>query len=135
MHYWTHQNDVSLAKQFQKHLYKEHRKYGFIDQGKYRKRASKIKWMDKEYHVQDNADVAKKVWTFIVNQPMYLPTVSFRVLPSYVLWAHFIRWEQKICCHYYCTHQTFDWTVKRTKITDVNIKYIMGKYWWLCRAI
>ena len=24
------------------------------------------------------------------NQPMYLPTVSFRVLPSYVLWACFI---------------------------------------------
>ena len=24
------------------------------------------------------------------NQTMYLPTVSFRVLPSYVLWAYFI---------------------------------------------
>ena len=25
------------------------------------------------------------------NQTMYLPTVSFRVLPSYVLWAYFIN--------------------------------------------
>ena len=28
--------------------------------GKYRKRASKRKWTDREYHVQDNADVAQK---------------------------------------------------------------------------
>ena len=39
---------------------KEHRKNGVIDQGKYRKRASKRKWTDREYHVQDNADVAHK---------------------------------------------------------------------------
>ena len=38
----------------------EHHKLGFIDQGKYRKRSSKIKWIDREYHVQDNADVAHK---------------------------------------------------------------------------
>ena len=39
---------------------KEHRKYGVIDQVKYRKRASKRKYTDREYHVQDNADVAHK---------------------------------------------------------------------------
>ena len=39
---------------------KEHCKYGVIDQGKYRKISSKIKWTDIEYHVQDNADVAHK---------------------------------------------------------------------------
>ena len=38
----------------------EHRKHGIIDQGKYIKRASKSKWTDREYHVQDNADVAHK---------------------------------------------------------------------------
>ena len=39
---------------------KEHRKHGVIDQGKYRKRVSKIKCKDREYHVQDNADVSYK---------------------------------------------------------------------------
>ena len=46
MHSFTENNDVGLAKQFQKHLSKDHRKHGFIDKGKYRKRASKIKWTD-----------------------------------------------------------------------------------------
>ena len=32
MHYFTQNNDVSLAKKFQKHLSKEHRKHGVIDQ-------------------------------------------------------------------------------------------------------
>ena len=60
MHSCTHKNDVSLTKQFQKHLYKEIRKYGLIDQGKYRKRASKRKWTYRAYHVQDNAYFAHK---------------------------------------------------------------------------
>ena len=34
MHSCTQNNDVSLAKQFQKHLSKDHLKHGFIDQGK-----------------------------------------------------------------------------------------------------
>ena len=41
-------------------------KHGVIDQGKYRKRASKIKWTDREYHVQDNAGVAHKDVKYIV---------------------------------------------------------------------
>ena len=41
-----------LAKQFQIYISKEHRKHGVI-----MKRASKIKWTDREYHVQDNTDV------------------------------------------------------------------------------
>ena len=53
-------NDVSLAKEFQKHLSKYYRKDGVIDQGKYRKIPSKIKCTDREYHVQDNTDVAHK---------------------------------------------------------------------------
>ena len=53
-------NDVSLTKQFQRHLSKEHRKHGVIDQGKYKKRASKIKWADRYYYVKDNDDVTNK---------------------------------------------------------------------------
>ena len=60
MNYRTPKNDVSLAKQYQKNLSKEHCKHGVIDQRKYRKRASKRKWKKREYHVQDNADVEKK---------------------------------------------------------------------------
>ena len=44
MHYRTQNNDVSMAKEFQKHMSKKHLKHGFIDQVKYKKRSSKIKW-------------------------------------------------------------------------------------------
>ena len=60
MHSFTENNDVSMSKKFQKYISKEHRKHGVIDQGKYRKRASKIKWTYREYHVQDNYDVSHK---------------------------------------------------------------------------
>ena len=43
MHYFTQDNDVILANKLQKHLSKDHCKHGVIDQGKYRKLASKIK--------------------------------------------------------------------------------------------
>ena len=66
IHSCIHKNDVSLAKTFQKNMSKEHRKHGVIDQVKYRKRSSKRKWTDREYHVQDNADVAHKDVKFIV---------------------------------------------------------------------
>ena len=36
------------------------RKHGVIDEGKDRKRASKRKYTERDYHVQDNADVAHK---------------------------------------------------------------------------
>ena len=39
---------------------KDYWKHAVIEQGKYRKRASKIKWIDREYHVQGNAYVAHK---------------------------------------------------------------------------
>ena len=60
MHSCTPKTDASLDKEFQKNISREHRKYGIIDQGKYRKRASKIKWTDREYHVQDDAKVEHK---------------------------------------------------------------------------
>ena len=57
---------------------KEHRKHGFIDQFKYSKRYSKRKWTDREYHVQDNADVAHKFLK------MYCDTNQFPALPFFV---------------------------------------------------
>ena len=56
----TQKNDFSLAKTLQRHLSREHRKHGVIDQRKYRKISSKREWTDREYHVHDNADVAHK---------------------------------------------------------------------------
>ena len=75
MHSCTQKNDVSLSKTFQKHMSTEHRKCGVIDQGKYRKRVSKRKWTYREYHVQDNADVAHKY------VKMYCDTNQFPELP------------------------------------------------------
>ena len=43
-----------------KNMSKYHWKHGVVNQVKYRKRASKRKWTDREYHVQDNSDVAHK---------------------------------------------------------------------------
>ena len=60
MHCCTPKKYVSLAKQFQKHLSKEHRKHGVIDQVKYKKRASKRKFKDRYYHVQYSSDVSHK---------------------------------------------------------------------------
>ena len=47
MYYFTQKNDVNLEKQFQKHLSVHNRKHGVIDQVKDRKRASKIKCIDR----------------------------------------------------------------------------------------
>ena len=54
-------------------------KYGVIDQGKDRKRASKRKWTDREYHLWVNADVAHK------DVKMYCDTNQFSTLPFCVL--------------------------------------------------
>ena len=75
MHYCTQKNYVSLTKAFQRHLSKEHRKHGVIDQCKYRKIFIKRKWIDREYHVQDNADVSHK------EVKMYYDTNQFPELP------------------------------------------------------
>ena len=52
------------------------RKNGVIDQGKDRKRSSKRKWTDREYHVQDNADVAHKYVKMYCGTNQ-LPTLPF----------------------------------------------------------
>ena len=78
MNYWKQKNDFSLAKEFQKHPSKEHLKHGVVDQGKYRKWESKRKSTDREYHVQDNADVSHK------DVKMYCDTKQLPALPFFV---------------------------------------------------
>ena len=75
MHSCTQNNDASLAKEIQNHLSKEHHKHGVIDQIKCRKISSKRKQTNREYHVQDNADVAHK------NLKMYCDTNQLPALP------------------------------------------------------
>ena len=75
MHSYAPKNDASLDKELQKHLSKDYLKHGFIDHGKERKRSSKIKWTDREYHVQNNAYVAHK------DVKMYCDTNRFPALP------------------------------------------------------
>ena len=41
-------------------MIKEHGKNSLIDQGKYKKIFVESKWIDRQYHVQDNDDVAQK---------------------------------------------------------------------------
>ena len=60
IHSFTENNDVSMAQQLQNICLRSIRKHEVIDQGKYRKIPSKRKWIDREYHVQDHADVAQK---------------------------------------------------------------------------
>ena len=57
MHTGTENKDVSLASEFKDHLESEHRQNGAIDQGRSRKRFIKRKWIEINYHVQDNASV------------------------------------------------------------------------------
>ena len=74
MHSCTQKKDVSLAKEFQKNLSNYDREHVVIDQGKDRKIASKRKWTDREYHVQDNGDAAQK------DVKMYCDTNQFLAL-------------------------------------------------------
>ena len=52
VHTSTENKDISLAREFQKHLSDPTWAYGLLDHGKGRKLASKQKWTDREYHVQ-----------------------------------------------------------------------------------
>ena len=75
MHTGTEKDGVSLAKEFQEHLTKEHRRNGVIDEGK-QKRFMEIKWIDREYHAQDNADVEHKYVKIYCNTNKF-PELSF----------------------------------------------------------
>ena len=58
IHTGNQKDDVILAKEFQHHLTKEHRKNGVFDQVKNNKQFMEIKWIDRQYHVKDNYDIA-----------------------------------------------------------------------------
>ena len=75
MYSCTPKNDFSLAKEFQKHMSKDPHKHGVIGQGTYRKISTKRKWINREYHVQDNSYVAHK------DVKMYSDTNQFQALP------------------------------------------------------
>ena len=77
MHTGTKKYDVSLAKEFKEHLEKEHRKYGAIDQGKIKKIIMERKWIDRQYHVQDNADDELK------DVKMYCNTIPYAPIPIF----------------------------------------------------
>ena len=51
---------ISLSRVFQKHLSEPTCAHGFINSWKYRKRSSKRKFMERDYHIQDNKDVQHK---------------------------------------------------------------------------
>ena len=57
---------MSFWQKIQKYLYKEHPRHGVIDQSKDRKRASKRKWTDREYNVQDISDDAHRYVKFVL---------------------------------------------------------------------
>ena len=74
MHTGTPKYGVILAKSFQHYMIKDHRRDGFIDKGKYKKRFMGKKWTDRQYHVQDNDAVELKYVR------MYYKTNKFPVL-------------------------------------------------------
>ena len=60
MHTGTRTSDVSLTRKFQKHLSTAELNHGVIDQGIFKKRANKRNLTEREYHVQNDSDVAHK---------------------------------------------------------------------------
>ena len=76
IHTGTQKDDVSLAKEFQQFLTKNHSKNGDIDQGKSKKWFIGRKWTDRQYHVQDNADIEHKDVKMYCNTSQF-PELSF----------------------------------------------------------
>ena len=60
MHNVTRTSNISLARELQKHLSNAELKNGFIDQGKYKKMASRQKWTESKYRLQETSYVAHK---------------------------------------------------------------------------
>ena len=81
IHTVTEKKDVSLAWEFKDHLEGERRKNGAIDQGKSRKRFMNRKWTERNYHVQDNAEVELKDVKMSCNTNQF-PTLPFCGLHS-----------------------------------------------------
>ena len=75
MHTGYCSSDVSLAREFQKHLSSAIRKHGVIFQVKL-KRASKLKWTTMEYLFQNDAYVAHKYVNMFFNTNQF-PSLPF----------------------------------------------------------
>ena len=54
MHTSTSNKEISLARELQKNLSYPTRAHGLLYHVKVRKRSSKHKWIDREYHVQES---------------------------------------------------------------------------------
>ena len=78
MHTGNQKYDVILSKEFQHHLTKEHRKNGVFDQERRNKQPIEIKWIDRQYNVQDNADVSHQYVRIYCNKNQ-LPALPFCV--------------------------------------------------------
>ena len=76
MHTTTQKNDVSLAKELQQHLFKQHSQKWFHWSDQIQKRASIGKYIDIEYHVQYNTDVTHKYVKIYCNTNQ-LPALPF----------------------------------------------------------
>ena len=75
IHTSNQNNYVSLSKEFQQHLTKEHSQKWCHWSGQMQKSLIERKWTYRQYHVEDNADVAQKyVWIYFnTNQFLALP--------------------------------------------------------------
>ena len=60
IHNLTCTYDASFSREFQKHLSNAACNNGVIDQGKYKKITIIRTWIEREYHIQEDADVAHK---------------------------------------------------------------------------
>ena len=60
MHTAMSNSDISLAREFQNHLSDPKRAHGLIYHRKDRKLYIKLKWTDREYHVQDRKYLQQK---------------------------------------------------------------------------
>ena len=61
MHSATHKADFSLELEFQKHLSNASCKNLVIDQGRYKNRAIKWKWIEQEYNMQEVSGIALQI--------------------------------------------------------------------------
>ena len=144
MHSCKENSDISLSKEFQRHLSKEHRKRGVVDQVKYRKRAIKRKLTDRKYHVQDNADIAHK-YVKIYCDTNQFPTLTFcgphpkphgaRGLSKncHLCWhmCNFMH-TMRLCLMYINARQTLDlWSNFKETSTPPNchILYLLASFW------
>ena len=77
MHSTTSTADVSLVREFKKHLSNTACKYGAINEEKNKKQSSKLKFTERDYHVQDNDDVAHKYFKIFCDTTQFPPFAIF----------------------------------------------------------